>query len=109
MSDSVDLEGIPAEFHGVVEKYGRDVFCLIFNAQLAGQALDVTVAVAEKHASRGLAHAAGVMAEAFNEMSNQLCKKNGWSGEYLGEVESAIKLAWKERIVTPSEGPIVLQ
>jgi len=102
------VEGIPAEFHSVVEKFGRDIFSLVFNAQVAGQAVEVVAAQAEKHASRGLAHAAGVIASAFNEMSNQLCRVNGWTGEMLGEVERDIQLAWKERIVE-GDTKIVLQ
>ncbi len=85
----------------VAEKYGRELFALVMNAGMAGQALQVIAAAAEKHRSRGLTHAAGVMAQSFNQVSNALVKLKGWDEGMLAQCDRDIMLAFKNKLVVP--------
>ena len=85
------------------------MFALVYNSNVAGQAVAIIAQQAEKHSSRGLAHAAGVIAQAFNSVSNRLVMLKGWTPEELGECDRAIQVAFRTKIQLVSEGPIVLQ
>lgn len=100
----LDLESC---FRPVAQQYGREMFALVYNAGMAGQAMQVIAAQAQKHGSRAGAHAAGVVAQAFNHVSSELAKVKGWSPELLAQCDRDIGLAFQGRIIKPG-GAIIL-
>lgn len=102
-----ELEGIEECFHPVVERYGRAMFALVMNAQMGGQAVGVLASVMEKaHSKHGL-HAVQVLANCFNQISNDYVKKMEWKEEDVAECASAIEQAFRTKLIVPP--PIVLQ
>jgi hypothetical protein len=93
---------IPPEFHLVVVKYGREMFALVMNAGVAGQAASILGSLATKHASRGGIHAVGVWAQCFNAVSNDYVAKMGWSAELLAQCDRDIQLAFRGKIIEPT-------
>ena len=94
----LDLESC---FRPVAAQYGREMFALVYNAGMAGQAVAVLAAQAQKHSSRSAAHAAGVVAQAFNHVSSALAVAKGWSPELLAQCDRDIGLAFQGRIIKP--------
>lgn len=103
-----DLAGIEPTFHEVVKKYGRPLFALVMNAGLAGQATQVLAAIVEKHHSRGGAHALGVLAQSFNQISNEYVKRMGWEAGMIAQCDRDVQLAFAGKIQIPGQSPIVL-
>ncbi len=79
----LDLTGIDPRFHQVVREHGRALWVLVFNANMAREALGVVAAVAQKHASKGLAHAGGVLGQVLAEQGNAYCQVAGWTQEAI--------------------------
>ncbi len=94
----LDIE--PA-FREVAQKYGRNMFALVMNAGMAQQATQALTIQAEKHSSRSAVHAVGVLAQAFNEVSNAYVVHIGWPPELLAQCDRDIALAFKGKIITP--------
>lgn len=94
--EEIDVSGYPDCFAAVIRKFGREVFEVVWLAQMGGQAAERLAAQAEKRGSKDIAYATGVLSNAFNVVSNALCKVKGWTPEFLGEVDSAAKVAWAE-------------
>lgn len=94
-------------FRPVAEKYGREMFALVFNAGIASQAAQVMAQLAEKHASRGGLHAIGMLSQSFNAVSNSYAKKMGWTEAELAQCDRDIGLAWKGQIVVPGQAIIL--
>ena len=92
---------IEAFMRPVAAQYGRELFALVYNAGMAGQAMQVLAAQADKHHSKALAHASGVLAQAFNHVSTELCKVKGWEAGTLAQVDRDIALAFKGRLIVP--------
>lgn len=88
-------------FRPVAAQYGREMFALVYNAGMAGQAMQVLSQQAQKHHSKSIAHAAGVIASAFNHTSSALAAQKGWSAEMLAQCDRDIGLAFRGKIVTP--------
>lgn len=103
----VNMEGIAPCFHDVVSKYGREVFLVCWHANLAGEAMVRLVAQAERRGSKDIAHAAAVLAEAFNFAVNLACVTRAWSPELLAQVNRDSQLAWRES-VREAEAPKIL-
>jgi len=95
------------EFREVAAKYGREMFTLVFNAGLSSQAAQVLVNFANKHQSRHTLHATGVLATAFNEISNAYCKKMGWEEGMLAQCDRDIGLAFQQKIIMPTSSIIL--
>lgn len=109
--------GLDECFWPVVDRFGRPMFVLVFNASVAGQATSHLAAIAQrfltgsasgKQNAGEIMHAVTVLASAFNELSNQLTLQAGWTPEQLGECESAIQAAWAGKLAVESEPKIVL-
>lgn len=106
---NLELEGIEECFHPVVERYGRAMFALVMNAQMGGQAVDVLASVMEKaHSTHGL-HAVKVLANCFNQISNDYVKKMEWKEEDVAACASAIEVAYRTKLIIPQTEAIVLQ
>lgn len=104
-----ELEGIEECFHPVVGKYGRAMFALVMNAQMGGQAVGVLASVMERaHSTHGL-HAVKVLANCFNQISNDYVKKMEWTDEDVAACASAIEVAYRTKLIIPQTSPIVLQ
>lgn len=109
--------GLDECFWPVVDRFGREMFVLIFNAQVAGQATGHLAAVVERFnqgSAQGrqnaaeIRHAVMLISSAFNELSNGLCAKHGWTPEQLGECQAAIEVAWAGKVAVDSAPRIVL-
>ena len=98
---------VPREFWPVVDKYGREMFALVMNAGVAGQAASVLASVLQKHHSKHGIHAVGMLANAFNQTSNAYVKKMGWSEELVAQCDRDVQLAFAGKLVPP-EGNILL-
>ena len=96
--EMLDIE--PA-FREVAQKYGRSMFAFVMNAGMAGQAAQALGAQAQKHQSRGAAHAVGVLAQAFNQVASSYAKQMAWDEGMLAQCDRDIALAFKTKIVTP--------
>ncbi len=92
---------LDACFRPVAQQYGRELFALVYNAGMAGQAMAVLAGQADKHHSKGMAHAAGVLAQAFNHVSTELCKVKGWEAGILAQCDRDIALAFKNKLIVP--------
>lgn len=92
----VDLEGIDPRFHGVVRTHGRALWVLVFNANMANEALKVVQAQAHKHSSGSLQRAAAVLGHVLLEQGNAYCQSAGWSQEQIDACSRAIMLAAQE-------------
>lgn len=109
-------QGLDECFWPVVDRFGREMFVLVFNANVAGQATEHLIAIASRfnqgsasgrQNSGEMLHAVTVISAAFNELSNGLCVKHGWTPEQLGECQSAIEAAWAGKI-SVEEGPRIV-
>lgn len=98
---------VPKEFWPVVDKYGREMFALVMNAGVAGQAASVLATLAGKHGSRAGQHAVGVLAQAFNQTSNAYVKKMGWTEAEVAQCDRDVQLAFAGKLAVP-EGNILL-
>jgi hypothetical protein len=102
-----DLEDIPAHFHDVVRKYGRDMYFLVMHAAMAGQATAVMQEIFAKHQSRHGLHAVALVAQGFNVLSNAYCAKMGWTEEVLAQCDRDCQLAARSAII-PAGSRILL-
>lgn len=82
----------------VAAQYGRPMFALVHNAGMAGQAAEVLGRLVAKHSSQHSSHALGVLVVAFNQTSNALCVREGWTQEMLAQCERDIQLAFKGKL-----------
>lgn len=92
-----DLSGIDPRFHLVVEKHGRALWVLVFNANMVREALGHLQRLAEKHQSKGGLHALGVISAAFGEQGGQYAKEMGWTQEMVDECNRDIVLAAQDQ------------
>ncbi len=103
------FEDIEPAFRGVAAKYGRDMFALVMNAGMAGQATAELARQAQKHGSNKAAHAVGVVAQAFNQVSNAYVVLKGWDEGTLAQCDRDIQLAFAGKIqVVGGTGPLIL-
>lgn len=98
-----EMLDIDPAMRGVVEKYGREMFTLVMQAGLASQATQVLAGLVGKHQSQHSAHALGVLSQAFNEVSTQLCRIRGWDEGMLGQCDRDIQLAFRGKLVVAGE------
>lgn len=107
-AQSIDqMLDIPPEFRGVVVKHGRGLWALVMNAQMGAHAAGVLVELARKHSSRGGVHAIGVLANAFNQTTQELCVAKGWTAEAIAECDRDCRAAMAGKLAVP-ESKIVL-
>ena len=92
---------IDPAFRSVAEAYGREMFALVMNAGVAQQAAAVLGQVVEHHRSQHGAHAVGVLANAFNALSNEYVKEKGWKAETLAQCDRDIQMAFKGKLIVP--------
>jgi hypothetical protein len=100
----LDLDPV---MRSVAAQYGRAMFALVHNAGMAGEAAKVLGALVAKHQSQHSAHALGVLVAAFNQASNSLCLREGWTQEQLAHCERDIQLAWKGKLIVPGSAIIL--
>lgn len=108
MNDSAQedlFEDIEPLFRDTARKYGREIFALVMNAGMAQQAVAELVRVVQRHGSRSGAHAAGVVAQAFNQVSNAYVALQGWDEALLAQCDRDIQLAFSHRLVVAGEMP----
>lgn len=114
--DEQGFEGLDECFWSVVREHGREMFLLVFNANVAGEATQHLAAIAGRFAQGSasgrqnaaeISHAVAVIASAFNVLSNGLCAKHGWTAEQLAACQSAIEQAWAGK-VRAEEGPRIV-
>ena len=103
-----DLEGIPEIFHEVVKKYGRPMFALVMNAGIAQEGLNRIATLATKHQSKGGIQAAGLLGQAFNQISADYARFQGWDEGILAQCSRDIQLAFAGKIQVPGETPIIV-
>lgn len=101
------LTDVPKEFHSVVQAHGREMWALVMNVQMAGIAVERLAAFADKHKSQHAAHAVGVLANAFNQLSNAYVAKMGWTQEMLVQCDRDLQMAFKGKIVVPGSALIL--
>lgn len=97
MSEEVDVEGIDPRFHEVVRTHGRALWVLVFNANMAQEALKVVLGQAEKHQSRALAQAVAVLTAVLNEQGTAYIEAKGWTKEEIEACGQGILLAVEEQ------------
>mgnify|MGYP001588248916 FL=1 len=102
------FEDLDPCFRPVAAKYSREMFALVMNAGMAGQAAEVLTAQAQLHGSRAAAHAVGVMAQSFNQLSNAYCKLQGWEAGMLAQCDRDLQLAFAGKVAVAGEGMIKL-
>lgn len=92
----VDFEGIDPRFHAVVREHGRALWVLVFNANMANEALKIVQQQAHKHASGSLQRAAAVLGQVLLEQGNAYCQSAGFTQEQINACGQAIMLAAQE-------------
>jgi hypothetical protein len=100
-----EWQDIDPVFHTVVKQYGRGLFALVMAAGVAGEAMQVLGEAAKR--DRKLAHAVGVLANAFNGVSNELVRAQGWSDELVAQCDRDIQLAFSGQITMPGQNIIL--
>ena len=98
---------LPPAFRPVAAQHGRDMFTLVLNAGMAKQAMQVLEQLVVKHHSKHGLHAVQVMANSFNQNSNELVRLKGWTEEQLVHCDRDIQLAFQGQIVTPGSSIIL--
>lgn len=83
----------------VVIKYGRKMWALVMNAGMAGQAADVLAVIVQKHQSKHGAHAVGVLAQSFNQLSNAYVEEMGWEEGLVAQCDRDIQLAYAGKLL----------
>lgn len=89
------------EFAEVIAVHGEELFGLVWNAGMAGEAIGVLAGVVDKHRSRHGLQALGTTAAAFNEVAELLRAAKGWTAEDLAACDTAIKAAFAAKVVVP--------
>ena len=102
------FEDVESCFRPVAQQYGREVFEFVFAAGMAQQAAEALAAQAQKHVSRSIAAAATQLVLSFNQLANNYSGMKGWSPELLAQVDRDIMLAWKNKLVVPEGGKLIL-
>lgn len=101
-----ELEGVPAEFHSVVQEHGRGKWALAMNAGLAGEAAGRLALFVEKHQSGHNLHHLRMLVKAFNEVATEVARLNGWTKEELASCNADCLQAVAKgapRIVLPTQ------
>lgn len=93
-------------FRPIAKEYGRDMFALVFNAGMARQAAEVLGQIASR--SPQILHAVRVLADAFNQLSNDYVKKMGWKEQRLSECDQAIMMAFAGGLSVVEKPKIIL-
>lgn len=100
------FEDVPEVFRPVAKEFGRELFALVMNAGMAGQAAEVLGQLVAR--SPEGQHALHTFARIFNHLSSEYVRKMGWGEERVAQCESAIKGAWAGRIAVPEGRGIIL-
>lgn len=87
-------------FAQVILKHSRGMFMLVYNSQMAAHAMQNAAQVADKHQSRKLQMALGILGEAYNHLSQGLIEASGWTPEQLGSCEQDILVVFQEMEAT---------
>jgi len=101
--------GISKEYHPLVDRYGRDLFLLVWWSQLAGIACEKLTAQAEKRQSKDIAYANAMLGEGFNTLAQLLIERASFTQEQLIEVDREIQLTFRESLARVQAEPIILQ
>lgn len=80
---------LPEYFRPVAAKFGREMFSLVMNAGVAGQA--ASYALNDVNALR-------LLITSYNQLSNAYVAQKGWKEEELAACNSAIQLAFAGQI-----------
>lgn len=102
----VNLEGIAPCFHEVVRKYGRDIFILVWGAQMAGEAAKRLAEQAAKRQSNEIAKATAILSESYNMLAALLVESQGWTPELIAQVDRDAQMAFAGSIQVAS--PVIL-
>ncbi|MFA6036384.1 MAG: hypothetical protein WC759_05530, partial [Candidatus Micrarchaeia archaeon] len=102
-----EMLDVEACFRPVAQRYGREMFALVMNAGMAGQAAAVLVEQVGKHHSRGGMHALGVLTQSFNQVSSAYCKMKGWTEGDLVQCDRDLQLAFAGKIQVPGQALIL--
>ena len=101
------LADVPKEFHGVVQAHGREMWALVMNCQMSGIAVEKLATIVQKHRSQAGVHAVGVLAGAFNQLSNAYVAKMGWTQEQLAQCDRDLQLAFRGKIIVPGSAIVL--
>lgn len=94
-------------FRPVAREHGRSMFALVMAAGMAGEAMQVLGKVlGNQHSTHGV-HAAQVIGQCFNQLSNAYVTQMGWTEAQLVACDTAVKLAFQSRIVVPGSSSIL--
>lgn len=104
----VDCSGLPEEMHEVVRKHGRALYVLVFNSNMAREALGLVMQQAQKHSSRGLANAAQVIGQVWADCSGSYAVKMGWGQKEIDACAADILAVIQTRVAMAERPGIIL-
>lgn len=102
-----DLAGIEECFYPVVTQYGRPLFSFVLNAQLAQQAVNELMQLAQKHGSNRGVKAVQILAGVVNETSAAYTTLAEWSPELCAQCARDIERAYANKIIVPGSSIIL--
>lgn len=106
MQDMNELEGVPEEMHEVVRTHGRALWVLVWNSNMAREALGEVGRMAEKHRSGTLQTAVRVLGDVWADCSASYAKAAGWEQEAVDACARDILLAMQR--APAGKGGIIL-
>ena len=105
--DEASVEGIDPCFHDVVRRYGRPMFSLVMNVGLAREALDVMVALAQKHSSQRGFRATEVLGQSAGQLATDYARSQGWTEGELQQCDRDVQMAFAGRVAMPGSSIIL--
>ena len=95
-----EMLDLPVEFRSVAKQHGKELFQLVVNCGLAGQALErLAQGTEEVEALEALM----VITKCFNLLSAAYAKKQDWSDGQLAHCDRDIRLAFAGKIIVPGQ------
>ena len=94
--------GIEPAFHDIVRKYGRPLFALLANTQMAMQAVQIIGNFAERQKSRNTLQALGILSNILNNNNQAYVLLNGWSTELVDACAKEMRIAASKKIQVAS-------
>lgn len=101
------LSDIPEVFRPVVQQYGREMFHLVMQAGLAGQAAKVLGELTVTQRNPALMGAMVTLVNSFNLVSNAYCKAKEWDEGTVAQCDRDVQLAFAGQILTPTASIIL--
>lgn len=94
-------------FHPIIREHGLEIFTLVMNTGVAGEAARRLAEAAQGQRRAGELNAVRILAECFNAISAALITRAEWTQEQLTAVDQAIQLAFQGQL-TVAEPPRIL-